>query len=113
MINFGNFIQELTAANIPYIGFSEAGASDDPNSYTLSNGIRVDFDHKPTKAEKSKCDTVFESHKPDAPTIKSMIPTLADLGVTRDQIIEALWSHLIDNDPTPAQSIKSTLKQIT
>ena len=109
MINFVNFILELKAANIEFIGFSEAGDSDNPNSYILSNGIRVDFDHKPTKSEKSKCDTVLELHDPNAPDIKSMIPTLADLGVTRDQIIEALWSHLIDNDPTPAQAIKSAL----
>ena len=113
MINSPNFILELQSANINFIGVSSGGSTDNSNSYTLSDGTRIDFDHKPTKAEKSKCDTVFELHNPEAPTIKSMIPTLADLGVTRDQIIEALWSHLIDNDPTPAQAIKSALNQIT
>ena len=113
MINLTNFLFELQAADLNLIGVSEGGHTNNPNSYFLPDGSRVDFDHKPTKAEKSKCDTVFELHNPEAPTIKSKIPTLADLGVTRDQIIEALWSHLIDNDPAPAQSIKSTLKQIT
>ena len=91
-INPAKLHHELKAACLPVVGVSSSG--------------RVDYDRSLTVAEKESARLVMEAHDPSVSDAQAFIEQLAKAGVSRDEVLYALWKSVNDGDD---QKIKGIL----
>lgn len=94
-INPAKLHHELKAAGLPVVGVSSSG--------------RVDYDRSLTVAEKESARLVMEAHDPSASDAQVFIEQLAKAGVSRDEVLYALWKSIVEGSNDYIESIKLIL----
>ncbi len=83
-INPAKLHHELKAAGLPVVGVSSSG--------------RIDYDRSLTAAEKESALLVMEAHDPSPSDAQVFIEQLAKAGVSKNEVIYALWKSVTDGD---------------
>ena len=94
-INPAKLHHELKAAGLPVVGVSSSG--------------RVDYDRSLTAAEKESAQLVMEAHDPSPSDALVFIEQLAKAGISRDEILYALWISVVEGSNDYIESIKLSL----
>ena len=94
-INPAKLHHELKAACLPVVGVSSSG--------------RVDYDRSLTVAEKESARLVMEEHDPSDSDAQVFIEQLAKAGISRNEVLYALWKSIVEGSNDCIESIKSTL----
>ena len=90
--------KELEAAGLPVVGVCNTG--------------RVDYSRALTKTESSKAKSVVDSYDPKPTTQKLRIKAYSAAGITLEDLVFALWEHLIKSDSTKAAAIQVKMEAI-
>jgi hypothetical protein len=90
--------QELLDAGLPVVSVSSDG--------------RVDYSRELTTKEKAAAEKVIAAHDPTPSTSESRIQAYFDAGITLQDMVFALWSKIMQEDSTEADSIQAEMTQI-
>ena len=94
-INPAKLHHELKAAGLPVVGVSSSG--------------RVDYDRSLTAAEKGSALLIMEAHDPAASDAQVFIEQLAQAGISRDEVLYALWKSVMKRDNTLIEKFSTYL----
>ncbi len=84
--------QELKEAGLPVVGVSASG--------------RVDYSRALTAAEQTSAEQVIAAHDPTVSDSDVFIEKLLAAGVSRDDVLYALWKSVAEGDETSLKNIK-------
>ncbi len=83
-INPQKLHQELKTAGLPVVGVSSSG--------------RVDYSRSLTTTEKEVATQIIKAHEPSLPDCDVFIEKLAQVGISRDDVLYILWKTVIEED---------------
>ena len=84
--------RELKDAGLPVVGVSASG--------------RIDYSRALTAAEQAAAEQVIASHDPSVSDSEVFIQQLLAAGVSRDDVLYALWKSVAEGDETSLKNIK-------
>ena len=89
---------DLMAAGLPVAGVSSAG--------------RIDYTRELSKAEKLIETGLINAHDPNKEPELSRLETYTAAGITIEDLIFALWDHVVSGDITNSAALQKAIKAI-
>jgi hypothetical protein len=95
-VNSEKLHRELKKAELPVVGVSSSG--------------RVDYSRSLTAAEHETANAVIATHDPTVTDTHVFIEQLAAVGVSRDDVLYALWKSMAEGDNLGKDKLIETIK---